>query len=320
MKHRRPHTFALKALRLIGVNVLVLAAALGAIEGGVRLAYPEIAPYRTEAHLFEPGVYGATRGIARSASGYSGSALLRSDETRMWRYSAAAESQQTWLFLGDSVTMGVYVASDSTFAGRLHGRVGVRNPSIVGYTPADYARVASAVAERERPQRVLVNWCPNDIYLDAVPDSAPEVDPGPIGHVHRFLLSRVYTYQVVKALLFDRTAQYYAYEKRLYADSARVAGVRDQLSRIAGEARGVGAELTFVVHPYLASLGDPDWPGLMGPITERALALGFDVVDATPWLERQSDHAALYLYGDGFHYSERGHAVVAAGLIERYEL
>lgn len=120
--------------------------------------------------------------------------------------------------------MGLGVESDSTFAGRMAARqdaLDVLNPSLVGYSSADYVRVLGSWLDRagaaQPLRRITVFWCLNDVYADLPVASAPRgtrrLSPG----LQRFVLQHVRTYQWLRTRLFDRPQAYYDHDRRFYA-------------------------------------------------------------------------------------------------------
>jgi hypothetical protein len=115
--------------------------------------------------------------------------------------------RRSWLHLGDSVTMGVGVAADSTFSGRLAGvqdSVNVLNVSWLGYTTEDYKHVVETLIGESVPEvlisRLTVFHCLNDI------DSQQHARPGSgyrswLGPVEPLLKEHSRLYVLAKTIL-----------------------------------------------------------------------------------------------------------------------
>ncbi len=306
----------MRLLRLIAVNLLVLLGLLLLVEGAVRLTHPRVGPLGSSRALVSDSVYGAAPGIAASAQGESAGAWFASTADHVWRYSADPPLQApTWLFLGDSVTMGTGVDPDSTFAGRLAGRVHVQNTALIGLGARDYAHAAQARLARGGVDRVVMVWCLNDLYAPSMSEDAPAGMRGLIGPLHSFVLRYVRTYQVLKAAFLDRPRVYYDHDIALYADSSLIAAARSEIATVAQASAASGAAFEVVVMPYRAALTDSEWPSRIDPFIHALASDGIAAFDASRWLGG-ADPVELFRYDDGIHLSALGHSRVAKGLAE----
>ncbi len=313
MEHRRPFR---QALRTVLINLVVVAGLLGVLEAGVRLAFPEIGPTGTDRRLFADSVYGATPGLRPGAGGESNGARFRVDERGFWAYDAPATDRPGWLFLGDSVTMGAGVPPDATFAGLTAARqdtLAVLNPALIGYASRDYVRVLRALLAHPdlSLRRVTVFWCLNDVYVPATADPGTAVRQTG-GRLLTFLRLHARSYHWLKALFFDRPRAYFEHNRRLYEGAPLEAALAD-LAAMRELARTHGLRFDMVVLPYAYQLRHADTPGIFHPQDVlKARLRDFPVYDPAPFLhDHAPDPDALYLYGDGIHFSERGHALLA---------
>ncbi len=315
---------ARRVLRLIGLNALLTLALCLAVEGVVRLAHPQIRPAGTTSTLMADSVYGTTLGIRPGATGQSSGAAFASDARGVWRYANARPGLPLWLFLGDSVTMGIGVAPDSTFAGRIatqQDTLDIVNPSLVGYASDDYRAVFEAWLRRSQPgdsplRRVTVFWCLNDAVAGR---AMPDVVEGPmrvLPAVRSFVFRHIHTYQWLRATFFDRPLAYYRYDRRFYADDAFRPYLEDALGHLAAmhaQAQARGLPFEVVLLPYAAQLRDGD--RLPQEVMLRELrARGIPARDLWRVFYPTDNPAALYLYGDGIHLSAEGHRRVAEAL------
>ncbi len=304
----------MRVLRLIGINLLVLLGLLVVVEGAVRLTHPHVGPLGSSRALVADSVYGATPGIAASAQGESAGAWFTSTADHTWRYSSTSPTDApTWLFLGDSVTMGTGVDPDSTFAGRLARRARVHNTALIGLGVRDYVPTARARLARGGVDRVVLVWCLNDLYPPTSNADAPAGMRGLVGPLHGFVLRHVRTYQVLKAALLDRPRVYYDHDIALYADSSLIADARSRIAAVARSAAASGAAFDVVVMPYRDALSDSEWSSRVAPFVQALAAEDISVVDASSWLDG-ADPVDLFRYDDGIHLSARGHARIARGL------
>ena len=256
-------------------------------------------------------------------------------------------SKAGWLLLGDSVTMGIGVEEDSTFAGILQSRfhqVNIFNPSMIGFNVRDYARASRHyIGERMNDlkiRRIVLFWCLNDLYSDRdtieMPGGKLRLRAGKAMNVLR-AHSRFYFF--LKTVLFDRSKSFYLHDSRLYTeDRSRVADAINRLEEIKrscmsrrhpgsgtrtarrapNQDRLNSIEFMVVLLPYEYQLRVRN-RGLDEP--QRILSAeledrGIEVLDALPYLKTSGiDSKVLYLYGDGIHLSATGHRAVADFLI-----
>lgn len=315
-------------MRLLAANLLAVAVLLLLFEGIIRWTHPEIGPLGTDRQLVQDSAYGSVAGLRPGASGRSNGVLFQIDSAGYIRYSrTAASPSASWLLLGDSVTMGLGVAPDSTFAGRLSAESSLRllNASLIGYDAADYHALLAqhlAAPDPARPPltRVTVFWCLNDIY----PEMGRRVAPGhslrrlagPVmGVVRRHLRS----YQWLKKQVADRPHAYFEHDRAPYQSAAldsavaRLAGMRDLAAAHA-------VRFDVVLLPYEYQLREPSAATLQ---PQRALSQalskrGIYVLDVARHLAAGYDAPAdLYAYGDGIHFSTTGHRAVADVLRRR---
>ncbi|MEP0546683.1 MAG: SGNH/GDSL hydrolase family protein [Rhodothermales bacterium] len=316
-------------LRLLAINLAVTAGLLLGIEGCVRLALPEIRPLGSDARLAKNGRFGSTPGLRPYATGRSGGVARTVDAEGFWQYAPSHERAGSplpgWLFLGDSVTMGPGVAADSTFAGRVAAALDttvVLNPSLIGYQAADYVTLLDALLN-ERPDigRVTVFWCLNDAYAPRqwVGTTAPTVRASE-GLLFDFLRRHVRTYQWAKATFADRPLAYYRHDRAFYTSDSAFASAASSLRALDSIATEHGVRLDLVALPYEAQLRADAPADSFEPqrrLREAAAAEGLPFYDAAEAFDGVSDPAALYRYGDGIHFSERGHALLARYLRAR---
>ncbi len=310
-----------RAVRVVAVNVAIFILLCALVEGCVRLAHPELGPLGTEGTLIEAGRYGPTPGLRPGAAGTTNGAAVAVDRRGLWRYAAARPGNPGWLFLGDSVTMGLGVPADSTFAGRVvaaQDSLDVLNPSLIGYSSADYRRVLRAwLGRADLPvRRVTVFWTLNDVYADLPVATAPQGPRRVAPALHRFVLRHVRLYQWLRAALFDRPQAYYTHDRSFYVSdtTAHLRAALEDLTAMHRRSRESGVEMRVVLLPYAAQLGTGD--RLPQQTMARLLAeRGISSHDLLPAFEASPEGRALYLYGDGIHLSAAGHRLVARALL-----
>lgn len=307
------------ALRLAGVNLVVIAAILGLIELLVRTAIPGIRPVGMDAALIDRIAFGDTSGPRAGARGESNGVVRKVEDDGFWSYAGAADrdSPDAWLFLGDSVTMGIGVDADSTFAGRVAAwpdGLRVLNASIVGHASNDYVRILEDVSASETIRRVSVFWCLNDAIAGRVLPSAPGGTTVQSGRFMAFIRRNWRTYQWLKATFSDRPTTYYTHDRMLYApDSEYLEAALSDLGRIKAISDSLQASLDVFLLPYEYALRTND--NSIGDLMSGLLASeGIVTADTFQWLRAGGDASHLYLYGDGIHFSAAGHRVLAQEL------
>ena len=313
VKHR-----LIRIFRIVATNVLIFVCLVGLIEVIVRLTHPEINSIGIDRGLIDPEAYGESAGLRPGAVGKANGILLHVDERGFLTYSASQQEQPGWLFLGDSVTMGLGVESDSTFAGRLAAAQqewSIQNASLVGYSSADYARVLSARLEVSSIARVTVFWTLNDIMAGKPVATAPKgvrlLDTPIMQFVRRYW----YTYQWLKGTFTDRPLAYYSHDVALYdseldyldsalSDLAQIKALSDE--------RGISFQVVLIPYEYGIRSEDERPHDVMRLELEK---MEIDYRDLLPVFRASDRPQDLYLFGDGIHLSRKGHSVVAEQLL-----
>ena len=326
--------------RIVAVNAAVFVGLLLAAEALVRVLAPGVVPAGADDSLFVWTVFADGRAGWRLRPGASGEAYgarvsVTPDGT--WAYTAeTATSGPDVLLIGDSVTMGLGIDSDLTFAGRLAALPGVRvaNPSVPGWATADVRRAVSSrlEARHDSLSQVIVVWCLNDLYPDGQPipqaaaaeraARAPEATVGertfqtvrsgargPLAWLDRH--SRLYRW--ARTVPPDASGQTYAFDRALYTDPAHQAD-RDRafadIAAIRDTVAAHGLPLLVAVVPEAPQFRTGDTVP-QDTIRARLERLGVRTVDLTPRLSARD-----FLTGDGTHLAASGHAAVARVLHE----
>lgn len=318
-------------LWVVFVNVAVFIGMAVLIEGCVRVFNPDIQPLGTDRALIQDNRFGDTAGPRPGATGRSNGALRHVDERGFWAYSAARPDKPGWLFLGDSVTMGLGVSDDSTFAGivaRAQDSLDVLNASLPGHASDDYVAILQSLLGSAETganaqtgadiARITVFWCLNDVMAGLPVATAPTGVRVLNNRFMAFVRRNVATYAWIKATFTDRPMQYYLHDKQLYdPEQGYVDAALSDLGEIQALADAHSVPVQVVLLPYEYSLrtGDVLPHTVMKSALERMGIRVFDMADALAGVE-ESDR--LYLYGDGIHFSEYGHQQIARVLIDRF--
>jgi hypothetical protein len=315
-------------IRIVLFNLAVAGLLLALLEGAVRLVVPDIIPVGTDRHLVRDRVYDDAPGLQPDAEGRSNGALFRVDGEGFWRYATERDpALPAWLFLCDSVTMGIGVDPDSTFAGRLAANlkdVRILNPSWIGYSVQHYRALLDVMLNEEPREggaieRVTVFWCLNDLYgaLPALQDPNQTVRRVG-GRLLSLARAEFRTYHWLKARLLDRPRSYYLHDLNLYTHDALPVALSD-LREMAARCDERGIAFDIVVLPYAYQFRAEDEAKAFLP--QRVMHHQLDALsvhDPAPFLTAHAlDPASLYLFGDGIHFNAQGHALLASYLLDR---
>jgi lysophospholipase L1-like esterase len=313
-------------VRVLAVNVILTIALLGAIELVVRLTNPDITPLGTDAALISDSIFADVQGPTPGASGRSNGAHFQVDEDGFWEYGTPRETDAPiWLLIGDSVTMGIGVQPDSTFAGILSeyvaGRFNILNPALIGHSSRDYLKlvhyfVTSSLREDLLVSRITIFWCLNDVYSGRQIESPGAGLRQVLEPVLSLARRHWFTYQWLKALLLDRPQRYYSHDGGFY-EGATLKRAASDLSAIDELCNLHVVDCDLILLPYEYQLREHVFEP-QRKLTAHLETVSLFINDASPWLlDRTTDPAELYLYGDGIHFSAKGHRLLADYVVER---
>jgi hypothetical protein len=304
-------------------NLLFLMAISIFCEAFVRVIVPQIKPQGTDQNLYVENRFQGSQGLKPNSRGLSNGAEVVVDSSGFRKTSIPIDtSKNGWLFLGDSVTMGIGVDSDSTFAGRIQSKrrdVNVLNPSMIGYNVNDYINVFNHFVIEERNafkiREVFLFWCLNDIYTDADVIQMPGGKTRSVlGGVLNEIRRRTKIYFFIKTLLFDRPKTYFQFDSRLYADAVKLDSCVEKIALLNRESRARGIRFQVVLLPYeyqLRKNTDND-PNPENILETRFNESGIETLNLLPLLsECGVASKKLYLFGDGIHFSNLGHRIIA---------
>lgn len=319
-----------KTIRLFLFNIAVVFLLLAVMEFSVRRLKPEIQLTGTQLTLYQENRYFDSHGLKPNSIGKSNGVERQADRFGFWKYSTPYDPNlPSWLFLGDSATMGIGVEGDSTFAGLIQVQldsVNVLNPAMIGYRAKDYFNVSksffSSSNSHFRIERATIFWCLNDIYSGS-PQLRP---PGQqvrdlFGEILNFIRLNFKTYQFLKNLLTDRSRAYFRFDAGFYtADSRLLDESAVYLKQIVELARKSDIEIDEVALPYEYQIRNYEKMGIFAPqqiLTQMLSNLGIQIYDCAPSLKPYADKSErLYLYGDGIHFSKLGHRKIAEFILK----
>ncbi len=317
-----------KFLLFFAYNFLAVILLFLISEIMVRIFCGQIKPQGTDKTIFADCLYHDSSGLIPFSSGKSNGAKIKVDRYGFRETSVKIDStKKSWLILGDSVTMGIGVEADSTFAGILQSSmdsINFLNPSIIGYNIIDYLNVYKYfVIEKKNDfkiTRVFVFWCLNDVYYN-IPDI---ITPG--GRI-RYLLSdilvffRIHSrlYFFLKTLLFDRPKSYFLFDEKFYKPENEI--FQQTVIRIAELdkiCKTMKTELDLILIPYEYQLRNPNPRNLIPQqlMKDTLNPYGIKVHNLAKKAISNNLDKELFLYGDGIHLSNFGHRFVANFVLE----
>lgn len=309
-------------------NILVLIILILLLEIFVRITIPGIKPQGTSKDIVASNIYYGSRGLRPNSMGFSNGARVIVDEFGFRKNSEIDLSKPSWLYLGDSVTMGLGIESDSTFAGIVQKNVtskNILNPSVIGNDIQDYLRfVKYFIAERKEKfniKELTIFWCLNDIYYNVADVQTPG---GGIRHLFgnflNFLRLHSRSYYLAKTIIFDRAKAYFLYDQQFYrANDPNFVKAYQIISQINEICKNNQILFNIYLIPYEFQMRNKTEPlrepqKLMLKTLESMCILAFD---AMPYMLSKSDKSKdLFLIGDGIHLSNKGHHILADFILE----
>lgn len=325
--------------RKLFFSLVATATLLVLVEGGFRLAgYGDAVLSERVEELgwhFLPSQDGETRnGLPVHVNAFG----MRDEEFPR----AKPPGERRVLLLGDSITFGVDVAQDETYARRLgdalaaRGRSDVRvmNSGVPGYDLRQYLLWLEKYGLPLSPDLVVVGLYQNDIEISLRPTPYRDF-PG------RSLVRRTATYQALERFVqgrlspeavddesaaddeLERLLQAYVGNEAIDPDlplwRRKVTLARELLLRLDTRCRESGTKLAVLFLPAFANTADPGPIKLYDKLRETLDPAGVPHLDLLAPLE--SRHPDIWLPHDQGHFSTLGHELVgeavAAWLVER---
>ena len=248
---------------------------------------------------------------------------------------------------GDSVSVGIGVASDETYPSLLQEKISnqrVINASVTGYGITDYRRVLEKIVGDIKPNTAIIGICLNDpaapsqatisamiqkrtATSTAMPDAARYPNPVVrwLRHVNdRYLefndVMKAYsrTYLLLKSLTTDSSRDYFSADAVMYNEPGTLDRLASEFSRMKTAADAYGASLVLIFFPYEYQLRIPNEATRVPQriIQNAGVTAGVQIYDLYDDLleslaSQQIPSQSLYLFNDPMHFSPRGHRLVA---------
>jgi hypothetical protein len=310
-------------------NIVVVLSLLILLEFIIRSTLPEIKPYATDKRILVDSMYYDSRGLKPLSAGYSNEVLVNVDRFGFRKCSIPVDKlKKSWLFLGDSITMGIGVEDDSTFACIIQNQVdslNILNPSVIGYAAKDYRNVFKYFVVDKVYNldiiKVTIFWALNDVYFTLSDIETPG------GHLRyllgdflKFLRLNSKLYLFIKNLAFDRPKSYYNFDERFYSeDNPEFVKSINEIIEINQLCSERNIDFHVVALPYEYQLRNPN-SMIRKPqkiISTRLRNEGIRMLDPMEFFrETSKESKEFFLYGDGMHLSNRGHRLLAEFVIK----
>ncbi len=313
---------------IILYNILVVLFLLLISEGLIRLFDDKIQPQGTSEDLIKDNEYYSSFGLSPGAVGISNGKIVNVDKNGFRKSSIEVDtSKDSWLFLGDSVTMGIGVENDSTFAAIINKKlpeINILNPSTIGWSVYDYENVVKYFlankASKFRIKKVFIFYCLNDLYDSEINKKMPG------GEFRKFfgdflrtirLNSRLFIF--IKNIFSDRPKAYFEYDKQFYntTNTVFVKAIKS-ITEINSLCEKSGVDFIFTALPYEYQLRrktnsqNPQQLIVNKLTSERIKAYNL----SNKYFNKNIDSKLLYLYSDGIHFSNYGHKLIAEFLLK----
>ncbi|MFO7445374.1 MAG: SGNH/GDSL hydrolase family protein [Ignavibacteriaceae bacterium] len=310
-----------KFLYIVLVNIAVFTGLLIFLELLIRLFFPQIQIPGTDRNLFIDSVYYDSAGLLPNAKGSSYGIPLQVDNNGFWKFSKKAGNGKRILYIGDSITMGIGVESDSTFAGIINDEenVPVLNSAMIGYSSKDYLNIVKKVIVEDSNKLnitgVSLFWCLNDVYDYYPYDTTPEFKPdGILGGALTFFKKNFKLFYFIKNSFTDRQESYYLYDEKFYrAENEFFRNSLENLVKIAGilEKRNIPFEIFLFPYEYQLRGNEKEQVNPQELLADSLSNYDISVHNLTSSFKSVTVPGDLYLYGDGIHFSNSGHRVAA---------
>ena len=318
-------------------NIAAIILLFLLFEGAVRIFVPEINLSGTSANLVVDSLYKDSPGIRSDTIGTSGSVEKSTNDYHSWKYYKPVNSSvRKLLYLGDSVTMGISVENDSTYAGIINNNADsmrVVNPSLIGYSSKDYLNVFNSFVEQNRFNlkftSVVLFWTLNDIYSNYPDENQPGFSGGGfLDSIVNFFRHNSKAYHFLRNLFSDRSAAYYKYDRQFYsADDPLLKSSVKNIEEISSACDSLGIKLEVALLPYEYQVRNYNESRPAGSVTgifypqelmkEKLRGLNITLTDLREAFKNDyKDSRSYYLYGDGIHFNNKGHRLIAEYLLK----
>ncbi|HDQ44626.1 MAG TPA: SGNH/GDSL hydrolase family protein [bacterium] len=167
--------------------------------------------------------------------------------------------------------------------------------------------------------RVTVCWCLNDLYQEITDIETPGVKwRSSFSDVLLRLRSKSHLFLFLKKTVWDRPQSYYRFDSGFYEnDHPWLIDAADRLDVIQRFCEEQQVRFDMILLPYAFQLRPPGDVRPQQAIGKLLRDRGIPYYDLLDDLAPSDASTSLFLYGDGIHFSKKGHARTAERLIRR---
>ncbi|MEO8398543.1 MAG: SGNH/GDSL hydrolase family protein [Ignavibacteriaceae bacterium] len=314
-------------------NIIVVLFMIIIFELIIRFFVPEIQPQGTSEKILKENRYFTSIGLNPNSNGFSNGANVSVNKFGFRNNNIPIDtSKESWLFLGDSVTMGIGVEDDSTFSAiiqRKFSNINILNPSAIGWSVNDYKNAAKYFITKNennlKISKIFIFYCLNDLYNSEISKEAPgEYLRENFGSLLRYIRLNSRLYIFLKNLFSDRSKAYFEYDKQFYnPNNPEFENAIKTIISIDSLCARKKIQFIFVSLPYeyqLRGKGNSKQPQqlIIGRLlSENILTYNMFNFFSEKALQKAVGSKSLFLYYDGIHFSNLGHRF-AADFILKY--
>lgn len=320
-----------RKIKIISWNVFVPLIFLLSLELIVRITVPSIQLPGLDKKILQDSIFFTSPGLRKNSSGTSNGILKEVDKNGFWKLDRILikDAKRKILLLGDSAAMGIGVENDSTFAGIINflmENAEIYNSALIGYSSADYLNVVEYIIKREKNNleitEILIFWCLNDVYSNFPDENSPEYKPDLIRNLTLFFSRNFKLYHFFKHTFSDRPKSYFQYDNSFYdITNIHYNTSISHLIKINSIASSYNIKLQLFLLPYEYQLRNYFVESIFKPqklileTLKDSIKQIEDLKDAFKSVE--NDYQNYYLYGDGIHFSQRGHEMIAKYVVNQ---
>ncbi len=315
-----------KTFQIISTNILIIFLLFLISEIVVRISFKNISIQGIDTNLVASQAIYNSIGLKPLEKGMCNGEIIEVDKWGFRKNSHAVDTtRKSILLLGDSVTMGVGVKADSTFAGilqNLYRKKNILNPAIIGHSVADYLnQVKYYVINKDGPTNFKINevimfYCLNDLAygIEDIKQPGGKLRSS-LGGIMAFFRSHSKLYMFLKNAISDRSKFYFLYNEKFYRrNNQYFKQAMNDILKIHKQLFSLNIRFTVVILPYeyqLRNFYDNEYHQ-QDLIKEFFNKNNIHYYDSMKYLKKQTKNPkTLYLYADGIHFSNMGHKLIA---------
>jgi len=310
----------MKSIKYWSYITLITFFLLVFIELFIRLCFPTIQAQGCDGSMLKDFVYGKSMGLAPNRSGVFFGKKVHIDGNRSRRNGHVFKKKKnSWLHIGDSVTMGVGVDDDSTFSALIANKVdslNIINPSLIGYSMEDYKNVVDQLIVTDgntlNIKHITLFYCLNDVYKIQFMRQ-----PSKAYKFFNYIKTYYFTYVALKGCFLQRAEANYEFDKKFYTSNAvELKQAARDILQIAALCKRKNIAFNVVMMPYEPQLEVTGRPTNEYKILAAQLASmnqhdSIQMTDMSLAFDTKESFEDYYLFADAIHLSNAGHRKIA---------